>query len=41
MMPSVSRAQRKKMFVLFKEGKITAEQLKDFRVIKKPKKGKK
>lgn len=41
-MPSTSEAQRRKMAMLFKQGKITTKQWEDFKVIKpkrkKPKK---
>jgi hypothetical protein len=41
-MPSVSEAQRRKMALLFKQGRITKRQWEDFKVVKKPrKKGKK
>lgn len=39
-MPSVSKAQRRKMFQLFREGKITREELEEFKKIV-PKKKKK
>lgn len=37
-MPSKSEAQRRKMGVLYRQGKITRKQLKHFQKIKKPKK---
>ncbi|MCK5606951.1 hypothetical protein KAR91_33925 [Candidatus Pacearchaeota archaeon] len=38
-MPSTSEAQRRKMFVLFSRGKITAAQMEDFKkIVRKPKK---
>jgi hypothetical protein len=40
-MPSVSEAQRRKMAVLYREGKITAKQWEEFKAVKKKPKKKK